>query len=326
MKDKIHRLLTMPLLGFMLLCSCHPERPVNDSFDDQVLLVENNPQLYLAKVDTTKPASVSNEQEATQFLLTALAQNYLNRDCYPPKDKLIASIRLFEKQKLAQQQLEALFLLAPIYKRENDLTNEVHTIENAIRIAREEDDQEWLFYLYSYLGDMYIRQYNTLKFVKYQTLANQCIKDIPFPDMSLATQVQVAKSLLYLEQYPKAYERLQEIESGIGKNNIYFQDIKRLQGIALFQMHQWDACIKDLETSLAGERSAENKFTCHSLLTYCHYLKGDREQAEKHKQLAMEYDADNGTGFTQIEFYTLCAEFARTNHPPRKNNWPACIG
>ena len=39
-------------------------------------------------------------------------------------------------------------------------------------------DKEWLCCLYGYLGDMYIHKYNMLKFINYQTLANQCIKDI----------------------------------------------------------------------------------------------------------------------------------------------------
>lgn len=33
-----------------------------------------------------------------------------------------------------------------------------------------------------------------LKFIKYQTLANQCIEDIAFRDMDISTQVQMAKA------------------------------------------------------------------------------------------------------------------------------------
>lgn len=67
---------------------------------------------------------------------------------------------------MIQPYLETLYLLAETYKKENDITKEVHTIETAINIARQEYDQEWLFYLYSYLSEMYIRQFNTLNFIK----------------------------------------------------------------------------------------------------------------------------------------------------------------
>lgn len=77
------------------------------------------------------------------------------------------------------------------------------------------------FYLYSYLGEMYIRQFNTLNFIKYQTLANQCIKDVNFQDMSISTQIQVAKSFLYLDQYKVSYEKFNEIENILVKEYIF---------------------------------------------------------------------------------------------------------
>lgn len=94
---------------------------------------------------------------------------------------------------------------------------EVQAIEKAIDIASQIEDKEWLCCLYGYLGDMYIRKYNMLKFIKYQTLANQCIEDIAFRDMDISTQVQMAKSFLYIGNHKKAYELLNLIEISIDK-------------------------------------------------------------------------------------------------------------
>lgn len=154
-------------LHTLLMCtlySCKSDNTANTAFDDKIILIENNPQQYLARIDTIRPNSVNDEKEATDFLLYSLAHNYINRNYYPSKELLLTSIQTFQRRNLPQQQLEALFLLAKIYRKEQDLSSEVHTIENAVRIAKSEEDSEWLFYLYSYLGDMYIRQYNTLKF------------------------------------------------------------------------------------------------------------------------------------------------------------------
>lgn len=170
------------------------------------------------------------------------------------------------------------------------------------------------FYLYSYLGEMYIRQFNTLNFIKYQTLANQCIKDVNFQDMSISTQIQVAKSFLYLDQYKVSYEKFNEIEKHLGKKNIFLSEIKRLQGIALYKMQHWDACIEKLKEAVVEETSIEHKFTCFAILTYCYYRKKDLLNAEKYKSLAIENSINGGNAFAEIEFYTLCAEFARLNH------------
>ena len=88
--------------------------------------------------------------------------------------------------------------LAKTYKKEKKLKNGGASYRKAIDIASQIEDKEWLCCLYGYLGDMYIHKYNMLKFIKYQTLANQCIEDIAFRDMDISTQVQMAKKLFYI--------------------------------------------------------------------------------------------------------------------------------
>ena len=132
--------------------------------------------------------------------------------------------------------------------------------------------------------------------------------------MSISTQIQVAKSFLYLDQYKVSYEKLNEIEKYLGKKNIFLSEIKRLQGIALYKMQHWDACIEKLKEAVVEETSIEHKFTCFAILTYCYYRKKDLLNAEKYKFLAIENSINGGNAFAEIEFYTLCAEFARLNH------------
>ena len=284
------------LLSISFLFSCTQEHSSTYNFDEKILFIENDPHLYLSRIDTTGFTQIKGGKEATDFILSALTFNYMNNDCYPTKEQLQKSIRIFKAEKLVQQQLEAQYLLAGVYRKEKNLTNEVHVIEEAIDLANQEDDNEWLFYLYSYLGDMYINQFNMFQFVKYITLANQCIKDVPLADMSLSTKIQLAKNLLYTENYNESYEILEELEYNIGKNNTYYNDIKRLLGVVLYKMNQLDSCIEKLNDALATEKSMSHLFTCHSILTYCYYKK------------------DEDIRLSEIEFYTLCAEFAKANH------------
>ena len=257
------------LLSISFLFSCNQEHLSTYNFDEKILFIENDPHLYLSKIDTTGFPQIRNGKEATDFILSALTLNYVNNDCYPSKEQLQKSIRIFKTEKLVQQQLEAQYLLAGVYRKEKDLTNEVHVIEEAIYLANQEDDKEWLFYLYSYLGNMYINQFNMFQFVKYLTLANQCIKDVPLADMSISTKIQLAKNLLYTGNYNESYEILEELEYNVGKNNTYYNDIKRLLGVVLYKMNQLDSSIEKLNDALATEKSMSHLFTCHSILTYC---------------------------------------------------------
>ena len=310
MKLKIYLLL----LPISILLSCNRGHLSTYNFDEKILFIENDPHLYLSRIDTTGFPQIKNGKEATDFILSALTLNYMNNDCYPSKEQLQTSIRIFEAEKLAQQQLEAQYLLAGVYRKEKDLSHEVDVIEEAIELANQEGDKEWLFYLYSYLGDMYINQFNMFQFVKYLTLANQCIKDIAPADMSISTKIQLAKNLLYTEHYHDSYEILKDLGNDVSRNNTYYNDIKRLLGVALYKMNQLDSCIEKMNDALVTEKSLKHLFTCHSILTYCYYKKNDLAKAEQHKKLAKKYDTDEDIRLSEIEFYTLCAEFAKANH------------
>lgn len=309
-----NRIYLIIIVIIALIFSCKDEQSSINTFDDKVLFIENDPHSYLSRIDTTGFPQIRNGKEATDFILSALTLNYISDDCYPSKEQLQKSIRIFKAEKLVQQQLEAQYLLAGVYKKEKDLTNEVHVIEEAIDLANHEGDNEWLFYLYSYLGDMYINQFNMFQFVKYLTLANQCIKDVALADMSLSAKIRFAKNLLYTEHYHESYEILKELEYNVGKNNTYYNDIKRLLGVVLYKMNQLDSCIEKLNDALATEKSLRHLFTCHSILSYCYYTKNNLVKAELHKKLAKECDTDDDIRLSEIEFYTLCAEFAKANH------------
>ena len=313
MKANLHNIISACIL-FCMLYSCQTAMTEDNSFNERIIIIENNPQQYISIIDTLKTVDISNKEDATEFLLSSLAQNYINEDSYPSKELLQKAIMIFRKENLSQQQLEALFLLAHIYKKDKDLDNEIRTIENAIDIADKEKDNEWLFHLYSYLGEMYIQQFNSLKFVKYQTLANLCIKDMEFQDMTVSAQIQVVKNMLNLEQYQEAYDSLLSIESNVSQSSVFVNEIMRLKGIALFRMHKLDACIETMEKVLKNERSSKHKFTCHSILTYCYYQKNDMDNAKMHKQQAMACAGDIENGPADIEFYELCAKFAGENN------------
>lgn len=303
----------LSIIILLIQVSCQENKNRDDSFNDKISLLESNPKLYLSKPDSIQITDPKNEKEATHLLLVSLANNYVN-SYYPPKVLLQKIIYIFSENKQVQKQLESLLFLARIYKQEDNLNQEVQTIKEAIRIASEIEDKEWLCCLYSYLGNMYIRKYNMLKFIKYQTLANQYVKDISFQDMDISTQVQMAKSFLYIGNYKKSYELLILIENSISKNSIYYNEMKCLQGITLFKTKQWKLCIEKLQEAIILNQTDDFLFVCHSVLTYCYYYTNDLVNANKHRKLAIKYDTDSETNFAEIEFYRLCAEFARNNN------------
>lgn len=161
-------------------------------FNNQITLLENNPRLYLSKIDSTQVTNLNNSKEATHFLLVSLANHYINN--YYPHKGLLQKVFIFSQKETNSTTTWIPFVSCQNIQKRKKLKNGGASYRKAIDIASQIEDKEWLCCLYGYLGDMYIHKYNMLKFIKYQTLANQCIKDIAFRDMDISTQVQMAKA------------------------------------------------------------------------------------------------------------------------------------
>lgn len=117
MKTPIYSIIIMVIV---LMFSCKKEQSSINTFDDKVIFIENDPNLYLSRIDTTGFSQIKNGKEATDFILLALTRNYISSDYYPAKEQLQTSIRIFKAEKLVQQQLEAQYLLAGVYRKESD--------------------------------------------------------------------------------------------------------------------------------------------------------------------------------------------------------------
>ena len=83
-KQSIYFLVIIILL---VQTSCQQNNNEEDLFNNKITLLENNPQLYLSKVDSIQVTNLNDEKEATHFLLVSLANHYIN-NYYPHKELL----------------------------------------------------------------------------------------------------------------------------------------------------------------------------------------------------------------------------------------------
>lgn len=294
----------------LIITSCNQNHNEDKYFSNIISYIENDPYKYLSNANISTNY-ISNHKEATDFLLYSLAQYYIDEDSLPSRELILKCIQIFNKENMFQRELEAMYILSEIYKKEDDINSAITIIEDAIQKANRINDETWIFHLYFYLSRMYINQYNIRKFVKYQTLANQCIKDIESQDLSLLTQIIIIKNLLFLNKIQIGYEKLIELEKNISKNNAFYKEIKMLQGISLYKMQKLNSSIGIMEELLTKESSNRHRFVCHSILFYCYYKKQDLKNAERHKNLTVKYESPNISSFDKIEFYTFCVEQAQ---------------
>ena len=74
-KQSIYFLVIIILL---VQTSCQQNNEEENFFNNQITLLENNPRLYLSKIDSTQVTNLNNSKEATHFLLVSLANHYIN--------------------------------------------------------------------------------------------------------------------------------------------------------------------------------------------------------------------------------------------------------
>ena len=82
------------------LISCRKNYTYDKEFDRNISYVENAPHIYLSNNPITTPIHINDKKEATEFLLYALAQNYINEDCLPSKKLILKSIGIFRQEHL----------------------------------------------------------------------------------------------------------------------------------------------------------------------------------------------------------------------------------
>ena len=70
-KQSIYFLVIIILL---VQTSCQQNNEEEDFFNNQITLLENNPRLYLSKIDSTQVTNLNNSKEATHFLLVCNAK------------------------------------------------------------------------------------------------------------------------------------------------------------------------------------------------------------------------------------------------------------
>lgn len=298
----------------MLLVSCSRKAAGESAFEDKVMLLESNPEQFLAKLDTTAAAlNIHTVQGATSFLLKSMAQSHLNEDVCLDKEKMLQCETLFGKREEGGKQLETLFLLARAYHKENNLESEVAIINKALEKAVAMKDNRWLFYLYCYLSDISIRDLDVLKYIKYQTLAAEALTDEEVLHTDIYAKMLMGKNCIYTNQFEKAIGLLLEINQSMSEKHAYYADCLCLLGVAYFKSEQWNACIQWTNKALEVVRTDERKFICYSILTYCYYNKGEVAMARTCRDQAIRYDRQDETNHMEIEFYKVCADFSKDN-------------
>lgn len=311
-----HKVNSCVVLAYVMtmLFSCTQKPEAYPPFEDRVMLLENNPELFLARMDTADLSSdITTNKGATDFLLKTMAQNFLGVKCSAVKERLVQCEALFKNSREVYKQLETLNLLAKIYNEDKNHELEVITVNRALKLAMEEECSKWMLHLYCYLSDMYIRDMNVLKYIEYQTLASEILTGEDVNHANVRIRMSVGKNYLYSKQYDKAVDLLLQINHSISEKHAYYSECLCLLGVAYFKSGQWDSCIKTITEVLNVVSDDDHKFVCYSMLTFCYYYKQEVVSARKYRDLAIKYDCSDETSHLEIEFYKMCADFAKDN-------------
>lgn len=299
------------LLPALAVPGCRPDRD-GKHFAERIALMENNPAGFAAAPPDTALPAAGNPDQAETFLLAGLARNGCDPTAFPAREDLESCIRIFSAHRRTDAELEAHLLLSALHRSRNELEEEVATLENAIRTARRENREEWLYLLYSRLSDMYFREFGPISYARCRTLAEQSLPPGAQGSSDIRIRIAAARNLLYAGKPAEAETLLESVAESIPKTHLRYAECHRLLGMALFGQDEWYGSIAEMERALERETSGDGRFTAYAILTYCHYHLGEKETAERYRDRAAACSRSGRSGYGEVEFYKVCADFAGT--------------
>lgn len=293
----------------IFLFSCQNKKDGEEYFLQQQEILENSPESILSQTDTTTlTAPITNKEKAISYLINTLALYYTNTNVEPDQQKLSECCSIFEKTGFQQPLLESLYLMAVTTP---DRNKQIAYIEKALKIATEEDDKEWLFYIYYHLGEVYLQNYDFLEFVRCKAQANRYVEELDFNNLSLRSKILVGKNYLHNNNLDKALTIFENLD--VKETNRLYADVKRLSGICLYKQQQWQQSIVKLEESISHDTSNLNRFIASTYLTDCYNKLGNNTMSQHYRQQALALDTICNLPHTQIIFYKTCIEYAENN-------------
>ncbi len=308
---KTRQVLVCLIIFVVILSSCKKNTHGVLSFEDTVEFMENDPRQFLAKLDTTSlKGDWHDEDDATVFLLKSMCQNYINENEFPPQDKIEKCVSVISASKDISKQLESLMFLAKIYQNNNDTENEIMTINHALDIAKDEKNNKWIFFLYTYLSEIRLKNIDLIRYAEFQNKAKSFYNGQDLKKADIYTKLTIGKIFIYNHEYDKAVDIFKCISQAIGEKHAYYGHCHFLLGVAYFKKGDWTSCIAHTEKALQWVRKPRNLFICYSILTHCYASVENVEKTNYYKNKAMDIYSSDESVAIDIEFYKTCAELA----------------
>ncbi len=307
--DRMIRWSACTLFLPLLMLACGKGRGGSPSFADRVQVLESDPKAALSELSVYRVDTIHEEEDATLFLLYSLAGYYTQEKYIPDTHKLSRAASFFRSKDTSEQLLETLYLLAQIYRDRKDLKSELNTLEEAIKIAQDAGQADWLFYLYNHLSDMYRRKYDILDYAKYRALANRQFERLDQDRLNVETRLLAGENYLLANEPERAILTLRSVD--IDERHELYADLKRLIGIYHVKRGEWQEAIEAIEESLRYEKQPGHKFTACAALLDAYTRIGDLTKAAHYRDMALSYEDPEEISYAKTDFYKSCSELAR---------------
>lgn len=300
------------LTGALLMAACTPRR-AEILFLADIDALEDNPRVALALLDTTGLQTLRTFDQATRYLKKSLAQHYLQPESWPDPLRLEQALALFRASRAYEPLLESLCLAAEMYEHRKEKDNQIASLWEAIALCRNAADYDWLFFLYNHLSEMYLRQYDMVKYHQYQQAAHHCLSGRSLQSFNLKTQLLIAENYLNMGKTSEAVLLLESVEDAIGPTHICYTDCELSLGLAYLKKGKWEKSIRKLQTLVTrvdNEGDEEKTAICHMLLVEAYYRAGDKATAAIYRDKAAAVELSARHYRIQKDYYQRCADMA----------------
>lgn len=298
------------LLACTLFCLSCADRQAETSFLADIYALEDDPRAALSQLDTTGLHALHTLDQATRYLKKSLAQHYLQPALWPDEPRIMQAAALFRAHRAYEPLMETLCLASRMYEHRKEKDKQVALLREAIDLSQKAGDGDWLFFLYDHLSQMYLRQYDIVKYHRYQQAAHHCLGNGPASSHNLKTKVLIGKNYLQVGKTKEAISLLESVESAIGPTHICYADCRQYLSQAYLREGEWEKSIRKLNEWSAHAKDTDTHTLCNMLLAEAYYRKGDKAGAATCRQRIDTAQLSPRHYRIQKKYYELCARMA----------------
>lgn len=273
------------------------------------LFEKNNTWILLLLFFVLTSACKKVEDPYERILFNAMVKEKNGLPLASDSTVLQRAYHVFSERKAKPEEMRSLFYLGMGQEENAKVQIALSLFKEAVGLAEELHDPYWCSYLYSKIGFLYLKEYNSPTAQEYFDRSLQAGKDVRQDSTNIGYQLQIGRTFLFAGEPELALSYFEGIRSRVKRSDSRYTRLYRSLGIAYRDCQRYDEAITSFRESLRDEGHPEHMVICKVNMLHIYIIKKDKEQVFRLKKEVAELLPRISDLDLHQRYHRLCSVF-----------------